>query len=121
MGAAGSVATDIDSFEAARESSLCEEDRVALRALLAKNADVRTQEALQDRLSAAKRGTVQYAKIEREYVNWIARQVAMRISEQALQDAILSLGGGAATAALGREALVSGSSKESGHDEGKRK
>ena len=114
------MATDLDSFEAARKSSLREEDRVALQRLLHAHADVRTQEALQERLTAATRGTVQYAQIEREYVNWIARQVAMQISEQALQDAISSLGGG--SAAVGEpEVRFSGSSKEYSHDEGKRK
>ena len=44
----------------------------------------------------------------------------MQISEQALQDAISSLGGG--SAAVGEpEVRFSGSSKEYSHDEGKRK
>eukprot|EP00946_MAST-07B_sp_MAST-7B-sp1_P002789 g2789.t1 len=121
MGAGGSVATDLDSFEATRKACLRDEDRVVLRSLLDRHADVRTLEVLQERLQQAKRGSEQYAAIEREYVNWIARQVAMRISEQALQDAILSLGGNASdVAAVGGAGLAAGS-KESKIDEGKRK
>ena len=115
MGAAGSVATDIESFEAERKSSLREEEKLRLRNLLERNADVRTQEALQERLQKAKRGSVQYELIENEYINWIARQVAMKISEQALQDAISSLRGAGCLDTKGT------GGRGASFDEGKRK
>ena len=84
-------------------------------ALLDRHADVRTGCAEPLQASEVQSSTPP----SREYVNWIARQVAMRISEQALQDAILSLVERRRGAA--EEASLAAGGKESKADEGKRK